>query len=124
MENELLNEILNETTELKKYMKVLSASAIMDLLTKIATTPERQQMWRLADGSRSNEEIAKQIGVTLRTVQYFIQESDNMGLTISEKRGYPKRIQDIFPKEWKPQKSSKEKQTAQSTTETSSEETT
>ncbi len=108
---------MGELRELKKYLKVFSAIAVMDLLNKVATTPERQQIWRRADGSRSNEEIAKQIGVTLRAVQYFIQESENMGLVVSEKRGYPKRILDIYPKDWKPWKQSKEKVTAQSTNE-------
>lgn len=117
MENEHVDKILGELRELKKYLKVFSASAVMDLLNKVATTPERQQIWRLADGSHSNEDIAKQIGVTPRAVQYFVQESENMGLVISEKRGYPKRVLDIYPKEWKPWKQTKEKVTTQSTDE-------
>jgi len=58
-------------------------------------------MWRLADGTLSNEEIAGQIGVTLRSVQYFVQEAESEGLIIRKKRGYPKRIEDIIPPEWK-----------------------
>jgi transposase len=116
MPNDEVNEALaEELKEITRYLKVLSANAVMNLINKIATTPERQQMWRLADGSLSNEEIAKQIGVTLRTVQYFVQEAENTGLLVTEKRGYPKRIEDIFPKEWKPWKPSKEKITGQET---------
>ena len=112
MDDEAIIEILKEIRELKRYMKVLSANAIMNLLNKVATTPERQQVWRLADGSKSNEEISKQIGVALRTVQYFVQEAENMGLMANEKRGYPKRVEDVLPKEWKPWKPSKEKTTS------------
>lgn len=116
-ENEVMKEIRDEIKEMKRYLKVLSANAIVSLLNKVATTAERQKVWRLADGSRSNEEIAKQIGIALRTVQYFITEAEDIGLIVSEKRGYPKRIEDVFPKEWKPWKPSKEKVTIQSTTE-------
>lgn len=111
MDDETLIEILKEIKELKRYMKILSSTAITNQLNKVATTPERQQVWRLADGSRSNDEISKNIGVSLRTVQYFVQEAENMGLVTNEKRGYPKRIEDVIPKEWKPWKPFKEKTT-------------
>jgi biotin operon repressor len=98
---ELLKQLSSDIRELKRYLRFLSADAISTMLNKVATTPERQQIWRLADGSHSNEEIASQIGVSLRTVQYFVQEAENAGLIISEKRGYPKRVEEIIPKEWK-----------------------
>jgi hypothetical protein len=114
MESETEVKLLKELVELKMYVKVLSANAVLSLLGNIATTPERQQIWRLADGSRSNEDIAKQINITLRAVQYFVQEAESIGLFILIKRGYPKRVQDITPKDWKPWKQSKDKQTTQS----------
>jgi hypothetical protein len=120
MNNEHINENVEELREIKRYLKVLSASAVMDLLNKVASTPERQQMWRLSDGSHSNDEISKQTGVTPRAVQYFVQESESMGLIENERRGYPKRILDIFPKEWKPWKPAKEKGVTSPTTNTPS----
>lgn len=75
-------------------------------LEKIANTPARQEIWRLCDGNRSNEEIAKSIGITLRAVQYFVQDAEKKGLITMPKRGYPKRTDtfDEIPVEWKPYK--------------------
>lgn len=117
MESERLKPFLTELEELKRYLKVLSANAVLNLLENVATTPERQQIWRLADGNRSNDEIAKQIDITLRAVQYFVQEAESMGLVVYVKRGHPRRIQDIIPKDWKPWKPSKGKQPPSSTVE-------
>jgi hypothetical protein len=116
MENEHIDQLRKDLLEIKTFLKVISARAVIDMLSEVATTPERQQMWRLADGEKSNEEISKQVGVSLRAVQYFVQETEGIGLIVSERRGYPKRIEDVFPKDWKPWKPSKEK-TAQPTTE-------
>lgn len=77
-------------------------------LEMIANTPARQEMWRLCDGALGNEEIAKKIKVTLRAVQYFVQDAEKKGLIISQRRGYPKRTDsfDEIPTEWKPFKKS------------------
>jgi len=110
---ELLKKISEEISAIKRYARFQARDAISTTLNKVATTPERQQMWRLADGTRSNEEIATQIGVSLRSVQYFVQEAEDAGLIIVEKRGYPKRIEDIIPPEWKPWKPKQAKVEAQ-----------
>ena len=75
-------------------------------LEKTANTPARQEIWRLCDGNLSNDEIAKKIGITLRAVQYFIQDAEKKGLITSQRRGYPKRPDnfDEIPVEWKPYK--------------------
>jgi DNA-binding CsgD family transcriptional regulator len=108
-EIELLKQISSDLRELKRHLRFLSRDSITTMLNKVATTAERQEMWRLADGTRGNEEIAKQIGVSLRSVQYFVQEAENVGLITSERRGYPKRVEEIIPKEWKPWKQGREK---------------
>lgn len=104
---ELLKKIGRDVGMIKKYARLQATDAITAVLNRVATTPERQQIWRLADGTLSNEQIANQIGVTLRSVQYFVQDAENSGLFIMEKRGYPKRIEDIIPQEWKPWKPKK-----------------
>lgn len=101
---ELLKKISDDIGEIKKFARFQARDAICTLLNKIAKTSERQQMWRLADGTLSNEQIADQIGVTVRSVQYFVQDAENERLIITEKRGYPKRAMDIIPLEWKPWK--------------------
>jgi len=104
---DLLKKISEDIDVIKRYSRFQAVHAISTMLKTVATTPERQQMWRLADGTLSNEQIANQVGVTLRSVQYFVQEAENAGLIIVEKRGYPKRIENIIPLEWKPWKPKK-----------------
>lgn len=104
---ELLKKISEDICAIKRYTEFQAIDAISTVLKNTATTPERQQMWRLADGTLSNEQIASEIGVTMRAVQYFVRDAENAGLVIIERRGYPKRLVDVFPSKWKPWKSKK-----------------
>jgi len=97
----LLHKISEDISMMKNFVKLQAMESILTTLRKIASTPERQQMWRLADSNRSNEEIAKTIGVALRSVQYFVQEAQDAGLIVMKRRGYPSRIVDVFPSEWR-----------------------
>ena len=100
----ILKKISEDIAVIKRYARFQALSAMSNVLKVVAKTPERQEMWRMADGTHSNEEIANRIGVTLRGVQYFTQETEDAGLIIMEKRGYPKRVIDMTPPEWKPWK--------------------
>jgi predicted Rossmann fold nucleotide-binding protein DprA/Smf involved in DNA uptake len=104
---ELLKKISEDIGAIKKYLRFQARDAIIALLNQIATTPERQQIWRLCEGTRSTDQIASETGVALRSVQYFLQQVEDAGLVVREKRGYPKRIEDIIPSEWKPWKPKK-----------------
>jgi len=97
----LLQKISEDIAAMKSFAKLQAMGAISTILCKVASTPERQQMWRLADGNRSNEEVAGMVGVALRSVQYFVQEAQDAGLMVMKRRGYPSRIVDVFPSEWK-----------------------
>lgn len=98
----VLEQIREGLEAIRRDISFLSRGAISEVLKGIATTPERQQMWRLCDGTRSTEQIALEIGITLRSVQYFIQEAEDANLVLMEKRAYPKRIKEIVPPDWKP----------------------
>lgn len=100
----LLEKISEDIAIMKNFMRLQAMEAISTTLQKIASTPERQQMWRLADGNRNNEEISKMVGVAMRSVQYFVQEAQDAGLIVMKRRGYPSRMVDVFPSEWKPWK--------------------
>jgi hypothetical protein len=97
----LLQKISDDIAIMKNFARLQAMEAISAVLSKVASTPERQQMWRLADGNRGNEEIARMIGVALRSVQYFVQEAQDAGVIIMKRRGYPGRIVDVFPPGWK-----------------------
>jgi len=99
---DLLQRISDDISMMKDFVRLQAMESISTILRRIASTPERQQMWRLADSNRNNEEIARMIGVALRSVQYFVQEAQDAGLIVMKRRGYPSRIVDTFPSEWKP----------------------
>lgn len=100
----LLEQIREGVEAIRRDIGFLSKGALSEVLKGIATTSERQQMWRLCDGTRSTEQIAREIGVTLRSVQYFIQEAEDANLVFMEKRAYPKRVKETVPPDWKPWK--------------------
>lgn len=100
----LLQKISEDVAMMKSFVRLMVAEVSLTSLRKVASTSERQQMWRLADGNRSNEEIAKMVGVALRSVQYFVQDAQDAGLILMKKRGYPSRTLDVFPSEWRPWK--------------------
>ena len=97
----LLKKISDDLDTLKRLLRIQTRRAVSSILDEIATTIERQQMWRPADGTMSNEQISETVGVALRSVQYFMQEAENLGLVFMLKRGYPKRVEDIIPSQWK-----------------------
>lgn len=89
---------------MRKDMSRLARKSYSDDLEKTANTPVRQEIWRLCDGTLSSEEIAKRIGITKRSVQYFVQDGEKKSLLIVQKRGYPRRTDsfDEIPVDWKP----------------------
>lgn len=102
--SEQLRQISEDIRAIRNYVRLQSRTAISASLREIAKTDERQQMWRMFEGVKSTEQIAKEICVSIRSVQYFVQEADDAGLLLTEKRGYPKRVENIIPSDWKPWK--------------------
>jgi hypothetical protein len=96
-----LKNISEDVKAIRTYALLQARLAIIALLGEIAKTPERQQIWRLCDGTRSTEQISSEIGISIRSVQYFIQDADQAGLLVIERRGYPKRIENVIPSAWK-----------------------
>jgi hypothetical protein len=103
----VLEKIREDLAEIKIYQRIAVRSAVETTLNSIASTPDRQQMWRLADGTLSNDQIADMVGVTLRSVQYFVEDAEKNGLVTMVKRGYPKHVVDLIPVNWKPWKPKK-----------------
>jgi hypothetical protein len=100
---ELLGHISDDVQSIRVLLARLSRDSFAKDLDAVASTPERQEMWRLADGTRNTEEIGKGSGSAIRSVQYFLQEAEKKGLIIYVKRGYPKRAEyfDEIPSTWK-----------------------
>ena len=118
---EILRRIGVSLDAIREHTRRLARSSYKEDLEKIASTPQRQEMWRLCNGTVSTEDIARKIGVSTRTVQYFIEEAERVGLVKLYRRGYPKRNEefDETPSEWKPYRKLEEKaQVSQETAET------
>jgi Fic family protein len=115
---EILRKISSNLDSIREHTKRLARSSYRQDLEKIASTPQRQEMWRLCNGSLSTEDIAEKIGVSTRSVQYFIEEGEKKGLIKLYRRGYPKRNEDFdeIPAEWKPYKKASEEKVGVDTT--------
>lgn len=92
--------LLEEVSKIRQLLEMLTRNVLKEELERIATTEERKRIWALCDGLRSTEEIAKEVGVTPRTVQRFVKELREADLITVEKRGYPKRRFDYIPADW------------------------
>lgn len=103
---ELLKKMSDDLHFIRRQITRLSRASYRDDLDKVASTPERREIWRLCDGTLSAEEIARIIGITSRSVQYFQKDAEKADLIEFIKRGYPKRSENYneIPSEWKPYK--------------------
>lgn len=107
---DVLNTIREDIHWMRRDVARMARDSYREDLERVANTSVRHEIWRLCDGSRSSDEIAKKIGITTRSVQYFMQDTEKAGLIIHVKRGYPKRTDsfDEIPGEWKPYKKTQE----------------
>ena len=107
-EVDLLYQISNDLQAIRRHTTRLVRDSYRQDLEKVANTPQRQELWRLCDGTINTDELGKRVGISVRTVQYFIQDAEKVGLISSFKRGYPKRTEDFdeIPSDWKPYKKS------------------
>jgi hypothetical protein len=99
-----VQDLLRRTNSLlesiRRVLEIQARPAILEEISKLASTPERRKIWILSDGSLKTEDLAARSGAKLRTVQAFVQECARAGLVISSKRGYPARAMDLVPEGW------------------------
>lgn len=114
-EIELLRRIADDLHAVRGHARRLAKRIYLDELNQVASTPQRREMWRLCDGATSTHDLANRVGVSLRTVQYFVEDAERLELLASPRRGYPKRADDFdeIPVDWKPYKRVEPIQSAQ-----------
>lgn len=100
-EQHLVEKVYDELTTVRHLLEILMRSYLKKDIESIATTMERRKVYTLIDGFSSTEEIAQKAGVTQRAVQFMIKDLSDAGLVSVEKRGYPKRVFDYIPSEWR-----------------------
>lgn len=98
---ELLKKINSNLSVIRKLTELQLKGPIKKELEKLASTSERKKIWTLCDGTVSTSEIARKVGVSRRAVQYFIQEATRQELIVTDKRGFPYRMIDWIPPDWK-----------------------
>jgi hypothetical protein len=97
---QLLREINENLKALRKLKELELRGPITNELVVFASSNERKKMWILSDGVASTIEIAKQVGVSPRAVQYYVQDGLKAGFLRLDRRGYPSRTIDWIPPEW------------------------
>ncbi len=97
---DLLKRTNSLLESIRRVLEIQARPAVLDEISKVASTSERRKVWILSDGSLNTNEIAARSGAKLRTVQAFVQECTRAGLMISGKRGYPSRAMDLVPNGW------------------------
>lgn len=96
----LLLEIKKEVSLIRRYLEFQITDFVKDQLDKIASTPERRSVWISLDGTKTTQEIAREAGISIRTVQHFVKQLRELDLIADKKRGYPQRRIDIIPSNW------------------------
>lgn len=92
--------VLEELKKISKILTLAHAESIEKELSKVATSDERKKIWVLIDGIRMSKDIAKKIGVTVRSVNRFLAIASRTGLVENPWGKPPKRIVDYVPPSW------------------------
>ena len=95
--NEKLLAKLDEIIRLLKPISYAESSQLDEMIDQqFLTTTERKKMYNLFDGKHTQQEIAKEVGVTDEAVRLLVTDLESKGLIdIVKKKGkakIPKRI--------------------------------
>jgi len=97
---EINEQILEELKTIRKLLTVFSQDKLAafqeNIRTTYLTTPQRQQMYELFDGTNSQKEIATQVGVSSESVRQLVVALEQAGLveqvSINGRQKNPKRL--------------------------------
>jgi len=92
--------VLEELKRISKILTLAHGEALESELSKIMTSDERKKIWVLIDGVKLSKDIAKDVGVTVRSVNRFLAIAEKAGL-VENPWGKPsKRKIDYVPAKW------------------------
>jgi transcription initiation factor IIE alpha subunit len=92
--------VLEELRKISKILTLAHGEAIEKDLSKIATSDERRKIWVLIDGVRTAKEIAREVGINLRSVNRFLSIAARAGLVDNPRGKPPKRTINYVPPSW------------------------
>ncbi|MGH9993354.1 MAG: hypothetical protein ACREBU_01885 [Nitrososphaera sp.] len=94
-------QILREVKRMSKILTLANAPALERELSKYASSEERKRIWTSIDGRRKPSEIAKELGLGIRTVETFVKVLTQAELVESRAFGEPpRRLVDFVPASW------------------------
>ena len=93
-------QILQELKAIRRLLTVFSQDKLDEfnekVKTKYLTTPQREQMYELFDGTKNQKEVAVVVGVSSEAVRQFCVSLEQAGLiemiAINGKQKNPKRV--------------------------------
>ena len=93
-------QIIEELKAIRRLLTIFSQDKLEEfnenIKTKYLTTPQRQQMYELFDGTKSLKEISTVVNVSSEAVRQFAVSLEQAGLIeyviVSGKQKNPKRI--------------------------------
>ena len=97
----ILEMVYNELVNVRHLLEIAIRGELKKEIERVVTTDERRRIYVLLDGFSSTEQIAQRAGVSQRSVQLLVKELVDAGLVVMERRGYPKRVFDYIPSEWR-----------------------
>ena len=95
-----MSEELSELRKISKILILVNAKAIETELSKCATSDERKKIWVLINAERMSKDIAQLIGVTVRSVNRFLNILENAELIVNPWGKPPQKIIDYVPPAW------------------------
>ena len=97
---DLNQQVLEELKAIRRLLTIFSQDKLEEfnenIKTKYLTTPQRQQMYELFDGTKSLKEISTVVNVSSEAVRQFTVSLEQAGLieyvVINGKQKNPKRV--------------------------------
>jgi len=92
--------VLEELRRITKILILAHGESLEKEFSKVVTTDERKKIWVLIDGVKLPKDIAKEVGVTVRSVQRFLSIGEKAGFIENPWGKPPKRLIDYVPAKW------------------------
>jgi len=92
--------VLEELKRISKILTLAHGELLEKELSKIATTDERKEIWVLIDGVKLPTDLAKDVGVSVRSINRFLAMAEKAGLIENPWGKPPKRKIDYVPAKW------------------------
>ncbi len=91
---------LFELRAINRTLSIAHAEKIDHYLNEVIRTKNRRKMWIAIDGSRMQNEIAEESGVSQRAVSGFLSTLSDAGLIEYKQLKPPRKIIDHIPSKW------------------------